>query len=164
MNREWDSIEGRRHVAGVHATGKLMLTNPSLNSFDLVDEKDLDRTIDLDTRKLQSHLKMQERVDKAKEEERVEDEARKALHGFQTKMSSMQQKRVEDTLNKQISVNRKVVKAKAFIEDAVREGAIVRDKHGERILEFPDGRYFNQRAPMSKTMFDYAEYLIRIQF
>lgn len=99
-----------------------------------------------------------ELAEKNKQEELAKAEIRN-LEGFADGFPDVQQRRIEEILNKPASLNGVVKTRRQHIKDMVNAGRSVKEVRGERILEAADGYYFDESA-ITKTGMDFAEYLI----
>lgn len=99
-----------------------------------------------------------ELTEKNKQAELAKAEIRN-LEGFADGLPDVQQRRIEEILNKPASLNGVVKTRRQHIKDMVNAGRVVKEVRGERILEADDGFYFDEGA-ITKTGMDFAEYLI----
>lgn len=97
--------------------------------------------------------------DSAKQAEDSRLAERNDIDGFAEDMSPMKRGMIVKSLSKLMRFNGEVMPVKERIRKAVAEGYKVKDSKWGRILEAPDGSFYEQKT-IGKTGMDYAQHLI----
>ena len=176
---EWESLKGRcwvEKIDDIEIGGRIVrrafIRCESSPHTMLLPESEVERQILLDTSHLAWKKKRKLQEDQEQAELRSSRDEKRDLHGFTDGMAPIKARKIEETLDKQMSFNGVLMTRRDFIEKAVTSGATVELKpkstsyssRGEReipstrILSFPARSFFYEKD-ISKTAMDYAEYL-----
>lgn len=91
--------------------------------------------------------------------EAAEIAAEEDTDGFADQFSPMKRGRIIKILNKQIGLSGVFKTRKQHARDLVAEGWRVKERRGQRVLEGPDGSFYDDDNVTTKTMLDYVQWL-----
>ncbi len=139
-------------------TGQLMfaVSTEGIRGQELFSEDDVAFEIKRDTANIRHRVEAEERA------AREAEEAAEALYvdGFELEFPERQRPRILEVLNKQVGVRGVFLSRKEHVKNLLEEGFEIRiDPRLGRILEGPRGGFFTEKD-LTKTAFDYAEYLL----
>lgn len=147
----WESKSGTREVIGFQ-NGRYLIKEPGSSPHrTLIQEKDLAREIQFDTRNMESSARNAPKSEAGPNTQ--------SLDAYVASLPPMRGGKVREALLIQRGFSGKFMKRHVFAEKAAASGATVDHNSEGRVLSMPDGGYYREKD-VSKVVLDYVEWLL----
>lgn len=169
---EWEDRYGPRYIVGERDTPRgrrVFVARPDTPGQELIAPEDLPQQRQTEIANAAHARRRREDAVVEKAQEAAALDVKRGLHGFTAGMPAVKARKIEETLDKLVSINKIFAKRREHVEDLVSKGwrielSTYAATLGERRLTEPrTGDYLNEKG-ITKIAMDYAEHVSDVRF